>query len=145
MFLGRASMEDLSLPDDLGEVLTQQLLKTTSPKGDGFDYDCEFDEEFDRLASQLCDGFGPLEQCSSEQAAKRVELCDGFGALEQCSSEQVAKRVEVEGDVKRFAEPKSDTEVDQLRRQGTPANTLKVGCECLARLDNTLLERVPST
>ena len=38
MFLGRVSMEDLSLPDDLGEVLMQQLLKTTSPKGDGFDY-----------------------------------------------------------------------------------------------------------
>ena len=123
MFSGRASMDGLSLPD-LSEVLMQQLLKTTSPKGDGLDYDCEFDEEFDRLASQLCDGFGPVEQCSSEQAAKRVE---------------------VGGDVKRFAEPKSDTEVDQLRRQGTPANTLKVGCECLARLDNTLLERVPST
>ena len=103
MFSGRASMEDLSLPDDLGEFLTQQLLKTTSPKGDGFDYDCEFDEEFDRLASQLCDGFGPLELCSSEQAAKRVE---------------------VGGDVKRFAEPKSDAEVDQLRSQGIPANTL---------------------
>ena len=84
--------------------MTQQLPKTTSPKGDGFDYDCEFDEEFDRLASQLCDGFGALEQCSSEQAAKRVE---------------------VGGDVKRFAEPKSDAEVDQLRRQGIPANTLK--------------------
>ena len=81
-------MEDLSLPDDLSEVLTQQLLKTTSPKGDGFDYNCEFDEELYRLASQLCDGFGPLEQSSSEQAAKRVE---------------------VGGDVKRFAEPKSDT------------------------------------
>ena len=37
MFLGRVSMGDLSLPDDLGEVLMQQLLKTTSPKGDGFD------------------------------------------------------------------------------------------------------------
>ena len=35
-------MEDLSLPDDLGEVLTQQLLKTTSPKGGEFNYDCEF-------------------------------------------------------------------------------------------------------
>ena len=46
-------MEDLSLPDDLGEVLTQQLLKATNPKGDRFDYNCEFDEEFDRLASQL--------------------------------------------------------------------------------------------
>ena len=56
MFVGQASMEDLSLPDDLGQVLTQQLLKTTSPKGDRFDYDCEFDEEFDHLASQLCDG-----------------------------------------------------------------------------------------
>jgi len=43
VFSGRASMEDLSLPDDLGEILTQQLLKTTSHKGDEFDYDCEFD------------------------------------------------------------------------------------------------------
>ena len=74
MFSGRVSMEDLSLPDDLGEVLMQQLLKTTSPKGDEFDYGCEFDEEFDRLASQVCDGFGPLEQCSSEQVAKCVEV-----------------------------------------------------------------------
>jgi len=72
-------MEDLSLPDDLGEILTQQLLKTTSHKGDEFDYDCEFDEEFDRLASQLCDGFGLLEQCSSEQAGKvcgRLEVTE---------------------------------------------------------------------
>ena len=37
----------------------------------------------------------------------------------------MAKRVEVGGDVKQFAEPKSDAEVDQLRRQGIPANTLK--------------------
>lgn len=51
------------------------------------------------------------------------QVCDGFGLLEQCSSEQVAKRVEVGGDVKRFAEPKSDAKVDQLRRQGIPANT----------------------
>ena len=72
MFSGRASMEDLGLLVDLGEILTQQLLKTTSHKDDEFDYDCEFDEEFDHLASQLCDSFGPLEQCSSEQAAKRV-------------------------------------------------------------------------
>jgi len=82
-------MEDLSLPDDLGEILTQQLPETTSHKGDEFDYDCEFDEEFDRLASQLCDGreFGPLEQCSSEQAAKhgRLEVqarrLGGFGGF----------------------------------------------------------------
>ena len=125
MFAGQASMEGLSLPDDLGEVLTQQLLKTTSPKGDGFDYNCEFDEEFDHLASQLCDGFEPLEQCSLEQTAKRVKLCDGFRPLEQCSLEQAAKRVEVGGDVKRFAEPKPDAEVNQLRCQGIPANTLK--------------------
>ena len=51
--------------------------------------------------------------------------CEGFGALEQCSSEQVAKRGEVGGDVKRFAEPKSDVVVDQLRCQGIHANTLK--------------------
>ena len=75
------------------KILTQQLLKTTSHKGDEFDYDCEFDEEFDRLASQLCDSFGPLEQCSLEQAAKHVQIG---------------------GDGKRFEEPKSDAEVDQL-------------------------------
>ena len=75
MFSGRASMEGLSLLDDLGEVLMQQLLKTTSSKSDGLDYDCEFDEEFDRLASQLCDGFGSLEQCSSEQSGK---ACGGW-------------------------------------------------------------------
>lgn len=46
-------MEDLSLPGNLGEILTQQLLKTTSRKGDEFDYDCEFDEEFDRLNSAV--------------------------------------------------------------------------------------------
>lgn len=56
-------------------------------------------------------------------------LAGGVGSYEQCNAEpqkqQMLQPVKVGNGGNRFAEPKSNAEVEKLRRQGIPANTIK--------------------